>query len=103
VRRWELRQLDHAGGVWHRLTRRLAVSRRAWSISDDDASSLLAQGHQPDPAGLALEPPRRFFVVSEADVASLPSAREVRLEASAELLGHSNMALVSFAAEGDVG
>lgn len=97
VRRWEIRQLDHAGGVWYRLTRRLALSRRAWSISDEDAAVLLARGFRPDRAGLGLEPPRRHFVIAEEEVAALPSAREVPLQTSAELLACPNLALVPFA------
>jgi hypothetical protein len=99
VRRWELRQLDRAGGVWYRVTRRLALSRRAWSIDDDDAALLLARGYQPDASGLALEPPRRLFVVPDTEIASLQSAQEMRVQASAELLGHPNVALEPFTAE----
>lgn len=96
VRRWELRQLAHAGGAWFRLQRLLAGARSAWAIGEADAEGLVAAGHAPEPAGLAVQPPRRFFLVSEARLASLPSARRVPLVASPELLGYEVLALVPF-------
>ena len=98
VRRWELRQLDHARGSWYRLARCLARARSAWAISDEDAAALLAAGRAPEPAGLEFEPPRRLFVVTEAELAALPSARPLVLQASADLLAAPNIALVPFAA-----
>jgi hypothetical protein len=107
VRRWEQRQLDHAAGAWHRLARRLALARRAWSISDADAAALLAAGHRLDPVGLAFEPPRQIFVLDAdpfAETGPLPDARplglesaqEVTLQASAELLACRNLLLLPF-------
>lgn len=96
VRSWELRHLDHAGGAWYRVTRRLALTRRAWAISDEDAAALLAGGHRPDPSGLDLEPPRRYFVLDEEEVRALDGAQEVELQASAQLLAFRNLALLSF-------
>lgn len=96
VRRWELRRLDHAAGAWHDLTRRLALARRAWAISDEDATSLLSRGYEPDPAGLRFEPPRRLFVVEENVIGSLTGARELALQASPEILLSRNLALVPF-------
>lgn len=96
IRRWEGRQRDHARGSWDRLARCLALMRSAWAISDEDAAKLLAGGRAPDPAGLAFEPPRRLFVVTEAELAKLTSARPVALQASAELLGTPNLALIRF-------
>ena len=96
VRRWEMRQLGRAAGVWFRLGRLLAFSRSAWALSDSDAETLVAAGHSPHPVGLELEPPRRFFVIAEEQLASLASAREVPLRASAEILGCRTLALVPF-------
>ena len=96
VRRWEIRQLRHAGGAWYRVQRLLAYAETAWAISDADAEALIAAGHSPEPAGLELEPPRRYFVVDEAALAGLPSAREVLLQASPELLACRTLALVPF-------
>ena len=96
VRRWEIRQLGHSGGAWFRLQRLLAYAETAWAISDADAEVLIAAGHSPEAAGLELEPPRRYFVVDEAALAGLPSAREVPLRASPELLACRTLALVPF-------
>src|SRR5262245_51594625 len=96
VRRWEMRQLGRAAGVWFRLGLLLALSRSAWTLSESDAEILLKAGHSPHPVGLELEPPRRLFVVTEEQLASLTSAREVPLRASTELLGYRILALVPF-------
>ncbi len=96
VRRWEGRQRDHARGSWDQLTRCRALMRSAWVINDEDATVLLASGRVPERAGLAFEPPRRLFVVTEAELATLPSARPIALQASAELLSTPNLALVRF-------
>lgn len=99
VQRWEVKQLEHAGGVWFRLARLLAYARRAWAISEADAESLTSAGLSPHPTGLELEPPRRVFWVAEEDLALLPSAREVPLRASPELLAHRALALLPFEPE----
>jgi hypothetical protein len=96
VRRWELRQLDHAAGAWYRLARRLALARRAWTIDDEDVAALVGWGYVPDPAGLDFEPPRQLFVVPEEVVGRLRSAREIVLQSSPELVACRNLALVSF-------
>jgi hypothetical protein len=96
IRRWEARQRDHAAGAWFRVQRLLAYSRTAWAISDADAERLVASGHSPDPAGLELEPQRRYFVVDETTLKGLTSAREVALQASPELLACRTLALVPF-------
>lgn len=97
IRRWELRQLDHARGSWDRVTRCLARARSAWTISDADADALVAAGREPEQPGLELAPPRRYFFIREADLASLPSARPIALQVSAELVAAENLALVPFA------
>ena len=96
IRRWEMRQNAHAGGAWYRLARLLTYARGAWSLSDADAERLIAAGHAPHPHGLELEPPRRVFVVTEETLAVLPSARDVPLVSSPELLACRNLALVPF-------
>lgn len=96
IRGWERRQLAHARGSWDRLARCLALMRSAWAISDEDVATLLASGRVPEPAGLAFEPPRHLFVVTEGELAKLTSARRVVLQASTELLATPNLALVRF-------
>jgi hypothetical protein len=96
VRRWELRQLEHASGAWFRLARLLAFARSAWAIDETDVASLVATGYRPDAAGLDLEPPRRIFVIDEGCLRGLPSARRVALQATPELLAHPALALIPF-------
>jgi hypothetical protein len=43
VRRWELQQLEHAGGAWFRLARLLAFARSAWAVDEADVASLNRQ------------------------------------------------------------
>jgi hypothetical protein len=96
VQHWELRQLEHAAGAWHRLARLFALTRRAWAITEEDAAALVAAGHQPHSVGLAFEPPLRLFVISDRQARALPGALEIALQASPELLTHHNLALVPF-------
>jgi len=65
-------------------------------ITDGDAAALLEAGCSPEPAGLAFEPPLRWFVVSEEEVRRLSGTREVTLVSSPELLACRNLALVPF-------
>jgi hypothetical protein len=101
VRRWELRQLRHAAGAWYRLARLLALTQRAWAITDADAEELVAAGYQAQPVGLAFEPPLRLFVTSDEQARALPGAREIALQASPQLLTYRNLALVPFDQAGD--
>jgi hypothetical protein len=96
VRRWEMRQLGRAAGVWFRLGRLFAFSRSAWALSESDAEALAAAGYTPHPVGLELEPPHKLFVIANEQLASLSGAREVPLRASAEILGCRALALVPF-------
>jgi len=100
VRHWELRQLEHAAGAWHRLARLFALTRRAWAITDEDAAGLVEAGRQPHPVGLAFEPPLRLFLISDEQARALPGAREIALQASPELLTYRNLALVPFDEDG---
>lgn len=96
VRRWELRQIDYAAGSWYRLTRVLALSRRAWVLSERDAERLIRAGHHPHPAGLDFEPPRRLFIISLEEVDLLDNPHEIPLRASPEILLAKTLALVPF-------
>jgi hypothetical protein len=101
IRRWELRQLDQSRGSWDRVTRCLARARSAWTISDADAVVLIAAGREPEPAGLELDPPRRYWFISQDELPSLPSARPIALQVSTELLAAQNLALVPFCGAAD--
>ena len=97
IQRWEIRQRGHAAGSWFALERLFALSRRAWILSAQDAEVLVAAGYVPDPAGLALQEPRRIFIVRFDEIASLAGAREISLRSSVELLLAPAIALVPFA------
>jgi hypothetical protein len=96
IQRWEIRQRGHAAGSWFALERLFALSRRAWILSAQDAETLVAAGHEPHPAGLALQQPRKVFIVSPSEIPSLAGAREIALRSSVELLLAPAIALVPF-------
>jgi len=97
IQRWEIRQRGHAAGSWFALERLFALSRRAWILSAQDAEALVTAGYEPYPAGLALEKPRRIFIIRSDEIASLAGAREISLCSSVELLLAPAIALVPFA------
>jgi hypothetical protein len=97
VRRWEYRQRDLAKGTWLRLRRSLASVERAFLIDESDADALEAEGCARVEAARSLEPPKRWLFVPEDRVAGLPSAREVPVRLSAEVLAAPALALVPFA------
>lgn len=94
VRRWEYRQRHHARGVWFRLRRLLADAKAAWRVSADDATLLIGEGIEPDPIGLALEPPMTILVVPQGRLETLTSRRPVALGLGADFLGSRNVVLV---------
>jgi hypothetical protein len=96
IQRWEIRQRGHAAGSWFALQRLFALSRRAWVLSAQDAEALVAAGYEPHPAGLALEPQRKIFIVRPSEIPSLAGAREIALRSSVELLLAPVIALVPF-------
>lgn len=93
VRRWEFRQRHHARGVWLRLRRLLADSEAAWRISAEDAERLIAEGFQPDPVGLELEPPITILVLPATRVVAVESRQPVALRLGAELLTTRHLVL----------
>jgi hypothetical protein len=96
VRRWQARQVRSAHGVWDRLRRTLCDAAQAWVLPESAAARLEADGLRPLPVGFELEPPRRIFFVTRAQLAALDNAREVPVRLSAELLAARALALVSF-------
>lgn len=96
TQRWEMRQRGHAGGAWHRLERLLALSQRAWTLSERDVATLTSRGHEQEAVGLAFEPSRAIFIVEMRDLEGLADAREIALRTSPELLLAPALALVLF-------
>ena len=65
IKKWEARQVHHAGGVWFDLQLLLASTRRALVISVEEAAALRRTGFEPHPVGMRLEPPKSLFVLTE--------------------------------------
>ena len=99
VRAFDHRQRRHARGAWFRLRRVLAFASEAYALPPDEAERLIAEGHQPEPVGRELEPPRVIVFVAPERVASIASARPLAVRLSAELLAAECLALVAFATE----
>jgi hypothetical protein len=76
------------------MRRRLADAASAWRISADDAALLIEEGIEPDPIGLALEPPMTILVVPQDRLETLASRRRLALGLGADLIGSRHMVLV---------
>jgi hypothetical protein len=96
IRAWEFRQLDHAKGAWFALRRLLAGSREAWSLSEDAAAALIAEGYAPDPAGRRFEPPRTLLVLPPMRLAAVADKRPLAVRLDAAFLSSPFVALVPF-------
>jgi hypothetical protein len=96
VRAWDYRQRRHARGVWFRLRRVLAEASAAWTIPHDVADRLVAEGFQPEPAGLELAPPKVIVFAPADRIARIDGARSIAVRLSAELLQAEALALTRF-------
>ncbi len=95
-RAWRYRQRAHASGVWFRLRRLLAYSASVYAISAADADRLEREGHDAQPVGRELQPPKRIFVIEAADVDQLASKQELVVGLGADVLAAADLALVFF-------
>ncbi len=100
IRGYHFRQLRHADGVWYRLRRTLADAKEVWSISQQDALQLAAEGCPIEPVGVELAPPKQILRVPAGRVARTPSARRIPLRIGAELFAAEGLALVPFGPAG---
>ncbi len=101
VRAWEYRQRHHAKGVWFRLRRLLAATASAWSLPEEEARRLLAEGYRAAEVGDLLEPPKVLVVVPER-LRAVPGRVPVPLRLGPELLAARWLALVPFRWPGTV-
>jgi hypothetical protein len=65
-------------------------------LTEADARALVEMGRSPHDVGLRLQPPRRFFVIDLADLATLAGAREVEVRLSSEIFSAPTLGLVLF-------
>jgi hypothetical protein len=96
VRKWEVRQAAHAGGVWFHLDLLLAATRRALVITAEEATMLRAAGFEPHPVGAELEPPKALFVIAEERVPPSITGREVAMHDARQILLAPAMILIPF-------
>jgi hypothetical protein len=96
VRAWEYRQRHLAKGVWVRLRQLLAQSASAWSLPEEEAQRLLAEGYEADAVGSLLEPPKLLFVIPEERLRGISGYAPIPLRLGPELLGTRWLALVPF-------
>jgi hypothetical protein len=100
VRSWEYRQRHHAKGVWYRLRRVLVDAAEAWAIDEEAADALERSGREPIAVGRELEPPKRLYSVSRAEIEALAGARRIPVRLCVELLEARSVALVAHAESG---
>jgi hypothetical protein len=96
VRAWEYRQRHHAKGVWFRLRRLLAATASAWTLPEEEARRLVAEGYESAAVGSLLEPPKILVLVPEERLQTVPGRAQIELRLGPELLGARCLALVPF-------
>jgi len=96
VRSWEYRRRAGSGGVWRRLARALAGARDVYVIDSADAARLEQAGVAPIEVGFELHPHKRLFVIDDARLGSLSSARSIDVRISAEFLASPQLAFLPF-------
>jgi hypothetical protein len=96
LRDWEYRQRRHAAGVWFRLRRVLADASAAFEISESAARQLISEGHDAEPVGTELEPPKIMLFVPADRITRIPGAREIPVRLGPELLAARHLALTRF-------
>jgi len=98
VRSLDYSQRRHARGVWFRLRRLLADAGAAYIIPEDEARTLVAEGHREEPVGLELDPPKLIVMASSARIAQITSAQPVPIRLGGDLLAARTLALTPFEA-----
>ena len=96
IRKWELRQLGHARGVWFRFELLLAHTRRALAITEEEAATLREAGFEQHGVGGALEPAKSIFVLSEGQLLSSIQGRDVPLQDLQQILAARSLVLIPF-------
>jgi len=92
---WEYRQRNYSKGVWYRLRRTLVDAAEAWVIDRLEADRLEAEGYVPLPIGRELEPPKRFFLLTEEELKKAPGRRKIPVRLSGDLLRAPSLVLLT--------
>ncbi len=96
IRAWEFRQRHHSNGLWFRLREALVYAESAWAIGPEDAAALTQRGAFPLAVGKEFHPPKSIFIVSSAELLTLPSRVALPMRLGPELLGAEHLALLPF-------
>jgi hypothetical protein len=96
IRSFGYRQRHHAHGVWFSFRRVLAGAAAAYVISEDDATTLAAEGCRVEPVGRQLQPPKIIVSVPPERMARVASARSVTVRLGGVLLTAACLGLVPF-------
>ena len=96
ARSLDYRQRRHASGMWFRLRRVLADAGAAYVIPEDEARTLITEGHRAEPVGQELEPSKLIVMASSARIAQIASAQPVPMRLGGELLAATCLALTPF-------
>jgi hypothetical protein len=96
IKRHEIRQIPHAGGVWFRLRRLLADAERVLLVSAEQAAELIAEGFSAEAIGAEFEPAKTIICVPADRVAGLAGVREARPAMSVEILSAPWLVIVRF-------
>jgi hypothetical protein len=97
VRSWAYRQRRHAHGAWFELRLVLAQAAEAYVVSAEDVRRLVEDGHRPEPAGDALQPPKVIVFATPERGAHIAGARQVPVRLGGDLLAADHLVLVPFA------
>jgi hypothetical protein len=96
IRAWEYRQRNHAKGTWYRLRRLLADASTAYELTEQAARLLLAEGHQAEPVGEQIEPPKTILFVPSERIDTVADKRRIPVRLSADFFAARYVALVPF-------
>lgn len=94
IRAWEMRQLEHAKGVWYRLRYQLSMAERIYAIRTDQADMLASEGYAELAVGAELSPRKRLFSVPRSELSAELTAHPLAPRLSAAVLTAPNLLLV---------
>jgi len=72
------------------------LAAEAWEVSPEDAAELVAEGYEPDPAGLALEPPKTLLCIPRTRLLDVEGRRQVPMNLGPEFLAARCVVAIAF-------